>query len=110
MGAFDLTRPLVAAGAVGLAQRALDEAYQYALTRKTMGTEIFNHQAVAFMLADMAIGVETSRLAVYRAAYEYDMVRRYARLPSTPLRFVVGVLTTVTSCSGRWTMPCSPGP
>ena len=74
MGAFDLTRPLVAAGATGLAQRALDEAYKYSLTRKTMGTEIFNHQAVAFMLADMTIGVETARLAVMRAAYEYDLV------------------------------------
>ena len=74
MGAFDLTRPLVAAGATGLAQRALDEAYKYSLQRKTMGTEIFNHQAVAFMLADMTIGVETARLAVLRAAYEYDLV------------------------------------
>ncbi|KAJ8793450.1 hypothetical protein J1605_019284 [Eschrichtius robustus] len=37
MGAFDKTRPLVAAGAVGLAQRALDEATKYALERKTFG-------------------------------------------------------------------------
>jgi len=34
----------VAAGAVGLAQRALDEATKYALERKTFGTEIINHQ------------------------------------------------------------------
>jgi acyl-CoA dehydrogenase len=38
MGAFDKTRPPVAAGAVGLAQRALDEATRYALERKTFGT------------------------------------------------------------------------
>uniref|UniRef100_A0A2K5S8Q8 Medium-chain specific acyl-CoA dehydrogenase, mitochondrial n=1 Tax=Cebus imitator TaxID=2715852 RepID=A0A2K5S8Q8_CEBIM len=37
MGAFDRTRPAVAAGAVGLAQRALDEATKYALERKTFG-------------------------------------------------------------------------
>lgn len=54
MNAFDITRPLVAAGAVGLARRAMEEATKYSLERKTMGTEIFNHQAVAFMLADMA--------------------------------------------------------
>lgn len=54
MNAFDITRPLVAAGAVGLARRAMEEATKYALERKTMGTHIFNHQAVAFMLADMA--------------------------------------------------------
>ena len=44
MGAFDTTRPLVASAAVGLARRCLHEATQYALQRKTMGTEIFNHQ------------------------------------------------------------------
>lgn len=56
MGAFDKTRPPVAAAAVGLAQRALEEATKYAAERKTFGTPIMNHQAVAFMLAEMAIG------------------------------------------------------
>jgi hypothetical protein len=55
MGAFDITRPLVAAAAVGLAQRALEEATMYAQTRKTMGKPIIEHQAIAFILADMAI-------------------------------------------------------
>jgi acyl-CoA dehydrogenase len=40
MGAFDLTRPPVGAGAVGLAKRAFDEARKYALERKTMGKPI----------------------------------------------------------------------
>ena len=56
MGAFDQTRPPVASAAVGLAQRALDEATKYAFQRKTFGTPIINHQAVAFILADMAAG------------------------------------------------------
>merc|ERR1719148_677067 len=72
MGAFDKTRPPVAAGAVGLAQRALDEATKYSLERKTMGKVIAEHQAVAFMLADMAIGVETARLMMHKSAYEVD--------------------------------------
>jgi len=76
MGAFDKTRPPVAAGATGLAQRALDEATKYAMERKTMGKPIAEHQAVAFMLADMAIGVETARLATQRAAWEIDQGRR----------------------------------
>ncbi|RUP44461.1 acyl-CoA dehydrogenase/oxidase [Jimgerdemannia flammicorona] len=71
MNAFDITRPLVASGAVGLARRAMEEATKYALERKTMGSEIFNHQAVAFMLADMA-GIESARLMVYRAAWMRD--------------------------------------
>jgi len=76
MAAFDLTRPLVASGAVGLARRALDEATKYSLERKTMGVPIAQHQAIAFMLADMAIGVEASRSLVWRACHEYDNGRR----------------------------------
>ncbi|GAB0089836.1 Probable medium-chain specific acyl-CoA dehydrogenase, mitochondrial [Sergentomyia squamirostris] len=76
MGTFDKTRPPVASGAVGLAQRCLDEATKYALERKTFGVSIAHHQAVSFMLADMAIGVETSRLAYWRAAWEVDQGRR----------------------------------
>merc|ERR1711885_113275 len=60
MGAFDKTRPPVAAGATGIAQRALDEATKYANERKTFGTAIINHQAVASMLADMAINTESA--------------------------------------------------
>jgi acyl-CoA dehydrogenase len=66
MGAFDFTRPPVAAGAVGLARRALDEALKYSLERKTMGKAIAQHQAVAFMLADMATGIEAARLLTYK--------------------------------------------
>lgn len=76
MGAFDKTRPPVAASAVGLARRALEEATKYSMERKTMGKPIFMHQAVSFMLADMAIGVESSRLAMYRSAWEVDQGRR----------------------------------
>lgn len=72
MGTFDKTRPPVAAGAVGLAQRCLDEAVKYSMQRKTFGVPIATHQGVSFMLADMAIGVETARLAYYLSAYEVD--------------------------------------
>ena len=46
MGAFDRTRPPVAAGATGLAQRALDEATKYAMERKTFGKPIMAHQVL----------------------------------------------------------------
>ncbi|EYC35296.1 hypothetical protein Y032_1083g3571 [Ancylostoma ceylanicum] len=72
MSAFDMTRPGVAAGAVGLAWRALDESAKYALERKTFGTEIANHQAIQFMLADMAMNLELSRLATYKSAWDVD--------------------------------------
>ena len=67
-----ITRPLVASGAVGLAQRALAEAAKYAHERHTFGVPIIKHQAVATMLADMAIGVESSREMVWKAATAKD--------------------------------------
>ncbi|KAL6261465.1 hypothetical protein P5V15_006555 [Pogonomyrmex californicus] len=72
MKTFTKTRSPVAAAATGLAQRALDEANKYAMERKTFGTPIATHQAVAFMLADMVIGVETSRNAWMKAAWAID--------------------------------------
>merc|ERR1711894_149744 len=76
MGAFDKTRPPVAAGAVGISQRALDEATKYATERKTFGTAIVNHQAVSFMLADMAINTECARLAYMKSAWQADIGER----------------------------------
>ena len=76
MGAFDFTRPPVAAGAVGIAQRALEEAAKYSLERKTFGVPIAHHQAVSFMIAEMAMETEIARLAYLKAAWEIDQGRR----------------------------------
>merc|ERR1711874_315494 len=54
------------------AQRALDEATKYSLERKAFGVPIVHHQAVAFMLADMAIGVESARMCYMKAGWEAD--------------------------------------
>ncbi|KAK7023521.1 hypothetical protein SK128_002325, partial [Halocaridina rubra] len=51
MGTFDITRPPVGAGAVGICQRALDEATKYSLERKTFGTPIANHQVAIKLLS-----------------------------------------------------------
>ena len=72
MKAFDMTRPPVAAGAVGLGRRALEEALKYSMERKTMGKPIAAHQAVGFMLADMATGLEAARLLTYKSAWMVD--------------------------------------
>ncbi len=66
----------MASGACGLAQRALDEATKYAKERKTFGTLISNHQLVMSMLAEMAMGIETARLAWMRSSWESDQGRR----------------------------------
>ena len=68
MDTLDHTRITIAAQALGIAQGALDAATKYSHERKQFGKEIFDFQAVQFMLADMAIAVETARQITYAAA------------------------------------------
>ena len=79
---FDHARPGVAAQAVGIAQRALDEATQYARQRKQFGHPISSFQGIQFMLADMAIAVEASRALVYAAARMIDAGAKNVAKPS----------------------------
>jgi acyl-CoA dehydrogenase len=72
MGAFDHTRPLVASAAVGVARAAFEHARRYATERKTMGVPLASHQAVSFMIADMAKDIEAARLLVRQAAWMKD--------------------------------------
>lgn len=75
MRALDKTRIPVAAGAVGVGRRALDEARAYALERHAFGRPIAKFQAIQFKLANMKIGVETARWQTYRAAWLADTGR-----------------------------------
>ncbi|MCG5052088.1 MAG: acyl-CoA dehydrogenase family protein [Myxococcales bacterium] len=72
MRTFDRTRPWIAAGAAGLIRRCLDESRTYALERKTFGVPIAQHQAVQFMLAEMAIAHEATRLLCHKAAWAIE--------------------------------------
>ena len=75
MRSFDRTRPWIAAGAAGIIRRALDESRKYALERKTFGVPIAQHQAIQFMLAEMAIAYEATRLLCHKAAAGIDAGR-----------------------------------
>jgi acyl-CoA dehydrogenase len=72
MKTFDRSRPWIAAGAAGIIKRSLDESRAYSLERKTFGVPIAQHQAVQFMLADMAIAYETTRLLYMKASWMVD--------------------------------------
>ncbi len=61
MVTLDEARPFVATGAIGIAQRALDEAIKYSKERLAFGKPIADLQAIQFMLADMEIKIETAR-------------------------------------------------
>ncbi len=76
MKVFDRSRPMIAALGVGLIQRCLDEALEYARTRHTMGRPIIEHQAIGHKLAEMALRLEAARLLVQQAAWLLDSGRR----------------------------------
>lgn len=72
MKTFDMSRPGVAAQAVGIAAGALDLAVNYSRERKQFGQPISSFQGLQFMLADMAMKVEASRALVYATARVID--------------------------------------
>jgi acyl-CoA dehydrogenase len=76
MKAFDHTRPLVAAAAVGLGRAAMEHAIDYAKQRRAFGKAIAEHQGISFMIADMAADVEAARMVVWKAAFEIDAGRK----------------------------------
>jgi alkylation response protein AidB-like acyl-CoA dehydrogenase len=69
---LDGGRVALGALAVGLAQGCLEQSVAYAKERRAFGRPIAEHQAVAFMLADMAVRTDLARLGVYRAAWMAD--------------------------------------
>lgn len=75
MRTLDKARPGVAALGVGVARAALSAALTYSQEREQFGERIANFQMIQKMLADMAIGVETSRLMVWKAAWLVDNQR-----------------------------------
>jgi alkylation response protein AidB-like acyl-CoA dehydrogenase len=68
MDTLDHTRITIAAQALGIAQGAFEAAKKYSHERKQFGKEIFDFQGVQFMLADMAISIESARQLTYAAA------------------------------------------
>lgn len=72
MKTFDMSRPGVAAQALGIAKGALDVAVKYAKEREQFGKSISSFQGIQWMLADMATQIEASRALVYSCAREID--------------------------------------
>jgi alkylation response protein AidB-like acyl-CoA dehydrogenase len=64
---LDFSRPLIGAQALGIAQGAFDLAARYATEREQFGQRIADFEGIQFMLADMAMKLEASRMLVYKA-------------------------------------------
>ena len=67
----------IAAQALGIASGAYELALKYSKERKSFGTEISNHQAIAFKLADMAVNIEAARHLCIKAAWDKDNGNNY---------------------------------
>ncbi|HSJ10299.1 MAG TPA: acyl-CoA dehydrogenase family protein [Longimicrobiales bacterium] len=72
LGTLDIFRTTVAAAALGLARRALDEALTWTRSRTVMGRPLSGMQMTQARLADMALAIDASALLVYRAAWTRD--------------------------------------
>jgi acyl-CoA dehydrogenase len=79
---FDESRILVAAQALGTAQGAFDRALTYVKDREQFGKKIAQFQSTQHKLADMATKIETARLLVYKAAWNFDQGRIDPKLTS----------------------------
>ena len=72
MRTLDVTRPTIGAGALGVARRAFEEAVRYSKERVQFGKPICANQAIQFMLADMAMSIESARALLWKAAWHID--------------------------------------
>ena len=82
MRTLDLFRPSVGAFAVGMAQAALDASISHAGTRRSMGKQLREHQAISQLLGEMVTRTEAARLLVYAAAAAYDAGTPHVRRSS----------------------------
>ncbi len=96
MTTLDRTRPGVSSLAVGIARAAFEYAAGYSKERVQFGVPIAMHQAVAFMIADMATKIEASRLLVWESAVLLDQGKRNTLVSSHAKRFAADTAMEVT--------------
>ncbi len=97
MAALDITRPMIAMGAVGVARSAMELATRYAKKRIQFGVPIAQHQAIQFLLADMAKDIEAARLLVHKAAWLADQGIRNSKEAAIAKAFAADVAMKVTT-------------
>jgi len=97
MMALDRTRPGVAAMAVGIARAAFEFACEYSKQRVQFGVPIAMHQAVQFMIADMATDIEAARLLTWQSAVLLDQGRRNTLQSSHAKRFAADAAMRITT-------------
>ncbi len=97
LAAVDRTRPLLSAAAIGLARSAMEHCIRYAKERTTFGQPIANHQAVSFMVADMAKDIEAARLLAWQAAWLSDSGKSNSKEAAIAKSFAVDMAMRVAT-------------
>jgi len=87
----------IAAQALGIASGAFERSVKYAKERKAFGTEIANHQSVAFKLADMAVKIENARNLCLKAAWLKDQGQPYGYASSMAKYYAAEIAMEVTT-------------
>ncbi|PLX09776.1 MAG: acyl-CoA dehydrogenase [Marinilabiliales bacterium] len=87
----------IAAQAIGIAGGAFDRALAYYKERKAFGTEISNHQAIAFKLADMAVKLENGRNLIYKCAWLKDKHKDYSVLSAMAKQYCADSAMEITT-------------
>ena len=94
---FDMSRPGVAALALGIAGSAIDMAVEYASQRYTFGKPLVQHQAIKFMIADAYTYIEAARGLMVRAARLKDQGKRNTKLSSMAKYFSSDAAMRITT-------------
>ncbi len=97
MMTLDRTRPGVAAMATGIARAAFEFAVDYSRERVQFGVPIAMHQAIQFMIADMATEIEAARLLTWKSAAMLDNGERNTLVSSHAKRFAADAAMKVTT-------------
>jgi acyl-CoA dehydrogenase len=97
MMTLDRTRPGVAAMATGIARAAFEFAVSYARERVQFGVPIASHQAIQFIIADMATEIEAARLLCWKSAVLLDQGARNTLLSSHAKRFAADTAMKVAT-------------
>lgn len=97
MKTLDGGRIGIASQALGIASGAMERAINYAKERKAFGTEIANHQAIAFKLADMAVKIENARNLCLKAAWMKDTKQPYGIMSAYAKQYAADIAMEVTT-------------
>jgi len=97
MMTLDRTRPGVAAMATGIARSGYEAAVKYSLERQQFGVPIAMHQAIQFLIADMAVKVDAARLLTWQSASQMDNGIRNTLTSSEAKRFAADSAMEVTT-------------